>query len=137
MTELGRFEIALAPDSISLSASVTPAHRTLLVSYRMNAHRGEDSARDLIIRDLRNFLDLGALDRATDLLIVLALYMRETARCNRRLLFATRVHRDAIALRRGRAAHAHYAVAKARGELPALRTSAPESATTVEGEEKL
>lgn len=137
MTELGKFGIALASDSISLSASVTPAHRTLLASYRMNAHRGEDSTRNLIIRDLRNFLDLGALDRATDLLIVLALYMRETARCDRRLLFATRVHRDAIALRRGRAAHAHYAVAKARGERPALRIAAPESVTTVEGDENL
>lgn len=135
MTELGRFGIALASDSVSLSASVTPAHRTLLASYRMNAHRGEDSARNLIIRDLRNFLDLGALDRATDLLIVLALYIRATTRCDRRPLFATRSHRDAIALRSGRAALARHALAKAKGEHAARGLVSPESLTTVEGEE--
>lgn len=136
MTELGRFGIALAADSISLSASVTPAHRTLLVSYRMNAQRGEESARNLILRDMRNFMDLGALDRATDLLIVLALFMRETARRDRQALLATRRHTDAIALRRGRGVHAHFAHAKGRGEHPAAAASS-ESLATVDGEEKV
>lgn len=104
MTELGKFEISLASNEISLSAAVTPRHRALLASYRMNAHRGEESARSLIIRDLRSFLDLGALDRATDSLIVLALFMRETARRDRRrLMSASSRHHDSIALHRGRA----------------------------------
>ncbi|WP_442754529.1 hypothetical protein ACNHKD_16270 [Methylocystis sp. JAN1] len=140
MTELGKFEIALASDELTLSASVTPRHRSLLASYRMNAHRGEASARNLIIRDLRSFLDLGAIDRATDLLIVLALFMREAARCERRLLFASRRHRDAIALQRGRAAaRAHYAIGKTRGEhAPTLRLVTPDDlTTTIEGEEKI
>ncbi|WP_457796023.1 hypothetical protein [Methylocystis sp. S23] len=144
MTELGKFGIALASNEITLSASVTPMHRTLLASYRMNAHRGEDSARDLIVNDLRNFLDLGALDRATDLLIVLALFMRESTRCGRRLTFATRRHRDAIALQRWRGAtRAHYAVGKrpnapAKAHPPNLRLVAPDGrCETVDEEERV
>ena len=124
MTELGKFGVALALNEITLSASVTPMHRTLLASYRMNAHRGETSARELILSDLRSYLDLGALDRATDILIVLALFMRETARNERRLSLAKRRQHDAIALQRGRgAARAHYAVGKnAKGlQQPNLR----------------
>lgn len=104
MTEIGKFGIALTANDITLNAAVTSKHRALLASYRMNGHRGENFARDLIVRDLRNFLDLGALDRATDLIIVLALYMRETSRCDRRLMLATRRHRDAIALQGWRGA---------------------------------
>ncbi|QGM98189.1 hypothetical protein [Methylocystis parvus] len=143
MTELGKFGIALASNEIVLSAAVTPMHRSLLASYRMNAHRGENSARDLIVRDLRSFLDLGALDRATDLLIVLALFTRETTRCERRLTFATRRQRDAIAFQRWRgAARAHYAVGKTRsadgpnGKTPNLRLVAPDGVCeTIEDEE--
>jgi hypothetical protein len=115
MTELGRFGVAVTSDEILLSAAVTPMHRSLLASYRMNAHRGEDSARNLLLRDLRSFLDLGALDRATDLLIVLALFLRESRRCERRLTLATARHRDAITLQHWRGgARARYAVGKGR-----------------------
>jgi hypothetical protein len=76
MTELGRFGVAVTSDEVLLNAAVTPMHRNLLASYRMIAHRGEESALNLILRDLRGFLDLGALARATDLLIVLALFLR-------------------------------------------------------------
>jgi len=139
MTELGKFGIELASNEISLSASVTPMHRTLLASYRMNAHRGENSARDLIVSDLRNFLDLGALERATDLLIVLALFIRESTRCGRRLTLATRRHRDAIAFQRWRGApRSPYAVGK-RGEgplAPNLRLVAPDSQVETMDEEE-
>jgi hypothetical protein len=121
MTELGKFEIALTAKEISLNASVTPRHRALLTSYRMNAHRGQESVRNLLIRDLRSFLDLGALERATDLLIVLALFMRETARCERRVLFPTPRRHDAIARHPGHSARC-YAVGKAKQERgPALK----------------
>jgi hypothetical protein len=122
MTELGNFEIALTGKEISFSASVTPRHRALLTTYRMNAHRGQDSVRILLIRDLRSFLDLGALERATDLLIVLALFMRETARCERRLLCPAPRRHDAIALQPRYVARGNYAVGKAKREPgPALR----------------
>jgi hypothetical protein len=131
MTELGKFGVATTSNEITLTASVTRMHRTLLASYRMNAHRGEDSMRNLILRDLRSFLDLGALDRATDLLIVLALFMRETSRCERRLSLATRRHRDATAPQRWRSgARSHYAVGNGRGQngaaVPTLRLVSPD-----------
>lgn len=114
MTVLGRFGVALTSDEILLTASITPSHRSLLASYRMNAHRGADSARHLILRDLRNFLDLGALDRATDLLIVLALFTREEKKCDRRLSFATCRHRDAITLQHWRGGPRRHAIGAAK-----------------------
>ncbi|HEY8162752.1 MAG: hypothetical protein ACR650_07435 [Methylocystis sp.] len=131
MTELGKFGVAIASNEITLSASVTPMHRTLLASYRMNAHRGEESTRDLILSDLRSFLDLGALERATDVMIVLALFMKEAARCDRRLSLPMRRHRDAAAQRWRGGARVHYSVGKERdsldsGRLPNLRLVSPD-----------
>lgn len=130
MTELGKFGVGLALNEITLTASVTPMHRTLLASYRMNAHRGEKSARDLILSDLRSFLDLGALERATDTLIVLALFMREAARNERRVSLTKRRHHDAIALQRWRGApRAHYTVGKNANAMqpPSLRLVSSEN----------
>lgn len=102
MTELGRFGVSLASNELALTAAVTARHRNLLASYRMNAHRGEKDASERILADLRQFIDLGALDRATDLLIVLALYLREAGRRERALTIATSRQRDAICLQRWR-----------------------------------
>lgn len=115
MTELGRFGVTVSSGEILLSASVTPSHRSLLASYRMNAHRGDDTVRALIMRDLRSFLDLGALDPASDLIIVLALFMREESRSARRLMLATSRRRDAITLQHWRGAgRTRYAVGKGK-----------------------
>lgn len=102
MTELGRFGVTVSSGEILLNASVTPSHRSLLASYRMNAHRGEGAVRALIMRDLRSYLDLGALDPASDLIIVLALLMREEGRSARRPTLATSRRRDAITLQHWR-----------------------------------
>jgi hypothetical protein len=102
MTRFGRFGITLASNELALTAEVSAQHRSLLATYRMNGHRGENAARDRILEDLRNFLDLGALDRATDLLIVLALHPRESGRHARRLALATARQRGAICLQRWR-----------------------------------
>jgi hypothetical protein len=102
MTELGRFGVTLASNELALTDAVTARHRRLLTSYRMNALRGEKDASERILQDLRQFIDLGALDRATDLLIVLALYLREAGRRERRLDLATSRQRDAICLQRWR-----------------------------------
>jgi hypothetical protein len=77
MAEMEQLAIAMSRQAIEIDAKVTPEHRALLDSYRMNAHRGERATRDLIISDLRGFLDLGAAGRARDLLIVLWLYLEE------------------------------------------------------------
>lgn len=102
MTDLGKFAVALTSSELVLTAAVTTQHRSLLASYRINGRRGENAARERILQDLRGFIDLGALDRATDLLIVLALYQRETGRRERRLSMAIGRHRDAICLNRWR-----------------------------------
>lgn len=102
MTDLGKFGVRLASNEIALTAAVTAQHRSLLATYRMNAHRGENAACERILGDIRNFIDLGALDRATDLLIVLALHLRATGRRERRLRMATGRRRDAICLNRWR-----------------------------------
>ncbi len=101
MAELGRFGVSLTPNEITLTAAVTPQHRSLLSSYRMN-QGAESDGRERILADLRNFIDLGAFDRATDLLIVLALWTREASRRERRLALATSRQRDSILLQRGR-----------------------------------
>lgn len=117
MTELGRFGVTVSSGEILLSAAVTSSHRSLLASYRMSGHRGEDGVRQLILRDLRSFLDLGALGPASDLMIVLALFMRETKRCDRRLALATCRQRDAITLQHWRGgARMRYAVGKGKAQ---------------------
>ena len=120
MAEFGNLSIAHWANELSLRASVTPMHRALLASYRMNAHRGEKAARDLILSDLRGFLDLGALDRATDLLIVLALFIERSGLIDGRLTTAptsARRQREPISLQRWRNAQprAAYSVNSWRG----------------------
>lgn len=104
MAEFGKLSIAHWANELSLRADVTPMHRALLASYRLNAHRGEKIARDLILSDLRGLLDLGALDRATDLLIVLALFVERSGLIEGRLTAATttRRQREPISLQRWR-----------------------------------
>lgn len=104
MTELGRFGVALGANEIALTAAVSTRHRSLLASYRLNAHRGEKAARERILADMCNLIELGALDRASDLLIVLAMFMTEASQRERRLALATSRQRAAICLQRGRGA---------------------------------
>lgn len=94
----------------------------------MTGRRGPDAARDRILEDMRQFIDLGALDRATDLMIVLALYLRETSRRDRRLALATTRQRDAISLQRWRGSGQNgHAPQKGRG-LPAMGAAPSEPA---------
>lgn len=117
MVEVGKFAIDVATNEISLSASITPMHRALLASYRMNAHRGHKSARDLILSDLRGYIDLGALERATDLMIVLALFSVEAKRCDRRApaAMSARRQREPIALQRWRGCQPRHPYFVSRG----------------------
>lgn len=65
----------LAPDEIVLGAVPGARHHALLASYVLNIDRGLTKVRDMIIADLRNFLDLGARRAAADHLIVLRLFL--------------------------------------------------------------
>lgn len=47
----------------------------LLSSYMLNLHRGADAVREMIDRDRRFFLDLGAKGRAADLEATLRLFL--------------------------------------------------------------
>jgi hypothetical protein len=51
--------------------------RSLLASYLLNLKRGPESVRDMMVSDLRCWLDLGAVQQAADLLIVLRQYLSE------------------------------------------------------------
>lgn len=67
----------LAPNEMILGASSTRSHEALLLSYLLNLHRGPAAVREMIVSDLRGFLDLGARDCAGDLLFVLRVFLSE------------------------------------------------------------
>jgi hypothetical protein len=68
---------ALAPNEIVLRSTPSAKHRSLLASYLLNLKRGPESVRDMMVSDLRCWLDLGAVQQAADLLIVLRQYLSE------------------------------------------------------------
>jgi len=65
----------LAANEIVLGASPARRHEALLSSYLLNLHRDPDAVREMIVSDLRGFLDLGARDCAADLLLVLRVFL--------------------------------------------------------------
>ena len=73
---------ALASDELIVGVTPTERHRKLLASYLLSAWRGPAGVRNMIVFDLRCFLDLGVSSRAADLLIVLRLFLsgKETDR---------------------------------------------------------
>jgi hypothetical protein len=67
----------LSRHELVLGVSPTPWHHTLLASYLLSLHRGATNVRDMIVRDLHGFIDLGILERAGDALIVLRLFLTQ------------------------------------------------------------
>lgn len=65
----------LSQSEMILGAVLSPRHTKLLASYLYNLNRGALAVRDMIIADLRMFLDLGAMQRAADMLMVLRLFL--------------------------------------------------------------
>lgn len=65
----------LLPQEVILGISPGDRHHVLLASYLANTGRGFAAVRDLMIADLRGFLDLGARARAADSLVVLRLFL--------------------------------------------------------------
>lgn len=73
----------LFSNEMILGATPSGRHYSLLASYLLNLGRGPVAVRDMIVSDLRSFLNLGATQRAADLLIVLRIFLSEypQARC--------------------------------------------------------
>ena len=67
----------LVSNEMLLGVLPSAKHRSLLSSYLLNLKRGPVAVRDMIVADLRSFLDIGASQRAADLLIVLRLFFAE------------------------------------------------------------
>lgn len=67
----------LRPDEIILGVRFSDRHTRLLASYLYCLGKGPAKVREMILADLRRFLDLGARDHAADLLIVLRCFLRE------------------------------------------------------------
>ena len=65
----------LPPEELFLCATPSARHISLLASYRMNQKRGRKAVCDLIVGDLRRFIELGAQERAADLFLVLRLFL--------------------------------------------------------------
>lgn len=58
-----------------LGVTLSAKHQSLLSSYLFNLERGRMAVRDMIVADMRRFRELGALQRAADLLLVLRLFL--------------------------------------------------------------
>ncbi len=67
----------LRSSEVFLGVTPSARHRSMLIGYLLNLKRGPVAVRDMIIADLRAALDLGAQQRAADLLIVLRLFLSE------------------------------------------------------------
>ncbi len=60
-----------------MGAVPSPKHRARLSGYLLNLKWGQATVREMIVADIRAALDLGALNRAGDLLVVLRLFLSE------------------------------------------------------------
>ncbi len=67
----------LASNELVLGAVPSTRHHSLLSSYLLNIGRGPRAVRDMIVADMRGFLDLGVSRRAADLLIVLRIFLSD------------------------------------------------------------
>jgi hypothetical protein len=67
----------LSSNEIVLGAAPTYEQQGLLSSYLLNMSRGPAAVREMIVSDLRDYLDLGNRRRAADLLIVLSRFFSD------------------------------------------------------------
>jgi len=76
MAECANF-VGLAPDELLLCAIPSTRHKSLLKSYLFNLKRGEKAVCCLIIGDFWRLMELGAEERAADVLHVLRLFLSD------------------------------------------------------------
>jgi hypothetical protein len=67
----------LGSNETILGVAPCARHHSLLLSYLFNLKRGLAFVRDMIIADLRSSIDIGAMQQAADLLVVLRLFFSE------------------------------------------------------------
>jgi hypothetical protein len=67
----------LAPNEILAGAALSARNRRLLASYKFNLESGALAVRDMIVADLRCFLDLGSHRQAADALLVLRCFLSD------------------------------------------------------------
>ena len=60
-------------------SSFSAKHRSLLSSYLFNLKRGPGAVREMIVRDIRIAIDLGARMHAADLILVLRTFLSKYA----------------------------------------------------------
>lgn len=65
----------LASSELFIGMPPSAKHHSLLASYLFNLKRGSIAVRNMICADLRASLDLGAHQRAADILLVLRLFL--------------------------------------------------------------
>lgn len=70
-----RERAGLGSHEVVLGATLGQRHEALLASYLLNLSRGERFVLEMIVADLRGFVDLGALDLAGDVFVVLRLFL--------------------------------------------------------------
>jgi hypothetical protein len=73
----------LHSNELILGVEATERHKRLLNAYLFNMRHGARFVCRLIVGDIRRCLELGALDRAADLLIVLRIFMSGRGRHRR------------------------------------------------------
>ena len=66
--------LGVRSSDVLLGPAPSAKHAALLASYLLNRWRGTVEVRNLISADLRSAVDLGARERAADLLLVLRLF---------------------------------------------------------------
>lgn len=74
----------LLSSEMVMGAVPSPKHRSRLSGYLLNLKWGPSTVRELIVADIRAALDLGALDRAADLMVVLRLFLSDHLDARRR-----------------------------------------------------
>jgi len=67
----------LAPSQMLLGATPSRKHRILLSSYLLCLWRGPRTVRGMIVSDIDMWLDLGMVEQASDLLIVLRQFLAD------------------------------------------------------------
>lgn len=75
LTQNAAFAAAPTSNEIMSGVTLSARHDALLAPYLFNLSRGPSAVRDLIVSDMRGFLDLGLNRRAADLLIVLRVFL--------------------------------------------------------------
>jgi len=67
----------LTPHEMFFGVSPSPRHKRLLESYLLNLHHGAATVRNMIVADIRGFVDLGLHRYAADALVALRLFLAE------------------------------------------------------------